>query len=195
MAILKIRTTGEFPGAPASYAVITYTLSASLTATNNGTDTVDISKNSSNGSWNAHAYSDLSFTAPCTIEFNKQAGVTDNGVSYAMIGWNEDPTTNASYTSLDYSAFPYRTDTYSVYHNGSQVNFTGAWSPSETFYIVYNTDGTIKHYNGSTLLYSVTYGTGKTVYVDSSFWSTNVTYGSITNIRVREAAWNGTAYE
>ena len=193
MALYRIKTDSTWGGG-GGYKKITYTLSASLTATNNGTDTVDISKNSSNGSWNAHAYSDLSFTAPCTIEFNKQAQSGDNGVSYAMIGWNEDPTTNASYTSLDYSAFPYRTDIYSVYHNGSQVNFTGAWSPSETFYIVYNTDGTIKHYNGSTLLYSVTYGTGKTVYVDSSFWSTNVTYGSITNIKVIERAWNGTAY-
>ena len=46
MAILKIRTTGEFPGAPALYEVITYTLSGNLTATNNGTDTVDIFKTS-----------------------------------------------------------------------------------------------------------------------------------------------------
>ena len=196
MAILKIRTTGEFPGAPASYAVITYTLSGNLTATNNGTDTVDIFKTSGSNSWNNHAYSDLSFTAPCTIEFNKQAGISDNGASYAMIAWNEDPLTNASYTSLDHASYPYRTGAYSVYNNGSAVTPSpgGSWSTAETFYIVYNTDGTIKHYNGSTLLHSVSYGAGKTVYVDTSFYSPNATYGGFSNIKVIERAWNGTAY-
>lgn len=197
MAILKIRTTGEFPGAPASYAVITYTLSGNLTATNNGTDTVDIFKTSGSSSWDNHAYSDLSFTAPCTIEFNKQAGATNNGVSYAMIGWNEDPTTNASYTSLDHASYPYYTNAYEVYHNSTKVTPSpgGSWSTSEKFYIVYNTDGTIKHYNGSTLLHSVSYAAGKTVYVDTSFYSVNSTYGGFSNIKVIERAWNGTAYE
>ena len=111
-----------------------------------------------------------------------------------MIAWNEDPTTNASYTSLDYAAYPYRTDTYSVYHNGTQVLFSGSWSTSEKFYLVYDTDGTIKHYNGSTLLHSVSYGTGKTVYVDSSFYSVNGTYGGFSNIRVTRASWTGSEY-
>jgi len=176
------------------YETLTYTASGNLTVTGNGTDTVNIFKTSGVTNWDNQAYSLVPFTAPCTIEFNKQAVSGDNGVSYAMIGWNADPLTNASYDTLNYASYPYRTDVYSVYHNASQVHFSGSWSTANKFYIVYGTDGTIKHYNGSTLLYSVNYGTGNTVYVDSSFYSPNETFGGFSNIKVIRSAWNGTNY-
>ena len=194
--IAKFKVSSKF-SLPLYYEKISYTASNNLTVTNNGTNTVNIFKTSGSDGWDNHAYSNLSFTAPCTIEFNKQAGSSDNGVSYAMIAWNEDPTTNTSYTSLDHASYPYQTNAYSVYNNGSAVSPSSSllWSTSEKFYLVYNTDGTIKHYNGSTLLHSVSYGTGKTVYVDSSFYSVNGTYGGFSNIRVIKRAWNGTAYD
>jgi len=165
-----------------------------LTITGNGTSTVNIFKTSGSGAWDTQAYMSTGFTAPVTLEFNKQAGTTDNGVSYAMISWNADPTTDASYISLDYASYPYRTDNYSVYHNGSQPHFGGAWSTASKFYIVYAANGFMYHYNGSTLLYSVNYGTGATVYLDTSFYSVNATFGGFSNIRVTKAAWNGTSY-
>lgn len=177
-----------------SYETLTYTASGNLTVTGNGTDTVNIFKTSGGNAWDNQAYSLVPFTAPCTIEFNKQAASGDNGVSYAMIGWNVDPLTNASYDTIDYASYPYRTDVYSVYHNASQVHFSGSWSTANKFYLVYGIDGTIKHYNGSTLLYSVNYGTGNTVYVDSSFYSVNATFGGFSNIKVIRSAWNGTIY-
>ena len=177
-----------------SYQNLTFIASGNLTVTGNGTNNVSIFKTSGSSSWDNHAYSNTGFTAPCTLEFNKQAGSSDNGASYAMMGWNEDPTTDASYTSLDYASYPYRTDVYSVYHNGSQAHFSGSWSTSNKFYIVYGTDGFIRHYNGSTLLFSANYGTGKTVYVDSSFYSVNATFSGFSNIRAIRAAWNGTSY-
>ena len=111
-----------------------------------------------------------------------------------MIGWNADPLTNASYDTIDYASYPFRTDSYVVYHNGSLVHNSGSWSTSSKFYIVYGTDGVMRHYNGSTLLYSVNYGTGNTVYVDSSFYSPNATFGGFSNIKVIRSAWNGTDY-
>lgn len=176
------------------YETLTYTTSANLTVTGNGTNSVNIFKTSGSNAWDNHAYTTTAFTAPCTIEFNKQAGATDNGVSYAMIGWNVDPTTNASYDTIDYASYPYATNNYQVYHNSSLVQNGGTWSTSSKFYVVYGTDGFIRHYNGSTLLYSVNYGTGKTVYVDSSFYSVNATFGGFSNIRVCRSAWNGTQY-
>ena len=175
---------------------LNYIVDSYLTLTESDNFTVDIFKTSGGPSWNAQMYSLLEFTAPCTIEFNKQAAVSDNNLSYAMIAWNEDPTTNASYTSLDHASYPFQTSAYSVYNNGSQVTPSpgGSWSTLETFYLVYNTDGTIKHYNGSTLLHSVAYGTGKTVYVDSSFYSVNSTYGGFSNLKVTRRAWNGSEY-
>lgn len=177
-----------------TYDNLTFVLSGNLTATNNGTSSVNIFKTSGSSSWDNHAYIAAPYTAPCTIEFNKQAASNDNGVSYAMMSWNVDPTTDANYTSLDWASYPYRQDTYSVYHNGTQVLFSGAWNANNKFYIVYGTDGFIRHYNGSTQLYSVSTGTGRTVYVDSSFYSVNSTFGGFSNIRVIKAAWNGSAY-
>lgn len=176
------------------YENLTFIFSSNITVTNNGTDNVDIFKTSGVNGWDRQAYSNTAFTAPCTIEFNKQSGATDNGSSYAMIGWNTDPTTNASYTSIDYASYPYRTDNYSVYNNGSQVQYGGAWSTANTFYIVYDTDGYIRHYNGSTLLYSANYGTGNTVYIDSSLYSPNGTYGGFSNVRASSRSWNGSSY-
>jgi hypothetical protein len=186
---------GRFIYFTPEYETLTYTASGNLTVTGTGTDTVNIFRTSGGSAWgDSQAYSTTPFTAPCTIEFNKQAASGDNSVSYAMIGWNSDPLTNASYDSLDYASYPYRTDNYQVYHNGSLVQNGGTWSTANKFYIVYGTDGTIKHYNGSTLLYSVNYGTGNTVYVDSSFYSVNATFGGFSNIKVRRSTWNGTAY-
>ena len=176
------------------YQAITYISSSNVTLTNNGTTAVTMFKTASNNSWDSHVYSADAFNAPCTIEFTKNAGTTDNGVSYAMIGWNADPTTDQSYSSLDYAAYPYRTDTYSVYHNGSKVLASKTWDPNQKFYIVYDTDGYIRHYNGSKLLYSVNKGTNQTVYVDSSFYSVNATYGGFTDVRVCRKSWNGLNY-
>ena len=186
----KARFTVALP----QYEKLTYIASSNLTVTGNGTNTVNIFKTSGANDWNNHAYSSTPFTAPCTIEFNKQAAAVDNGASYAMIGWNSDPLTTASYDTLDYASFPYATNNYSVYHNANQVHFGGTWSTENKFYIVYGIDGTIKHYNGSTLLYSVNYGIGNTVYVDSSFHSVNTTFGGFSNIKVRRSEWNGTFY-
>jgi hypothetical protein len=178
------------------YENVTYSTdtAANLLISNNGGKSVDMVKIASNGGWNSQYYSTQGFTAPCTIEFRKKAPYTYNGTSAAMIGWNVDPTTNASYTSIDYAAYPHRGDLYYLYNNGGGINTGVSWDTNEKIYIVYNTDGTLKHYNGSVLKYSVNYGTGKTVYVDTSFYHTNHIYGGFDNVRVAKKAWNGTAY-
>jgi DUF2075 family protein len=111
-----------------------------------------------------------------------------------MIGWNEDPTTNASYASIDHASYPYRQSNYGMYNNGAGNESLAVWSPLSKFYIVYTADGFNKHYNGATLLYSAAYAAGKTVYVDSSFYSNSANTGGFTNIRVIKKAWNGTSY-
>ena len=191
----KFTSSGTLtPLGQAAYENLTFVFSSDITVTNNGTTSVNIFKTSGVTGWDRQAYSNTPFTAPCTIEFNKQSGATDNSVSYAMIGWNTDPTTNASYASIDYASYPYSTNLYSVYNNGSNVYSGGTWSTSNTFYIVYDTDGYIRHYNGSTLLYSANYGTGNTVYIDSSLYSPNATYGGFSNIKAIKSSWNGSSY-
>lgn len=189
---------GRFAEDLSDYENVTYATNNSSTIyiSNNGGKNVDMFRVGGTNSWDRQFYSTTGYTAPCTIEFRKEAATGDNGQSYAMIGWNVDPTANASYASIDYAAYPYRQNLYVLYNNGSQIvpSPNKTWSSSEKFYIVYNTDGTLKHYNGSSLLYSVNYGTGKTVYVDTSFYSNNNIYGGFASVRVRKQAWNGTAY-
>ena len=176
------------------YETLNFTLSANLIARGNGTDLVSIFKMSGGFGWDNQAYSSQSFTAPCTIEFNKNSSYVDTTFNYAMIGWNEDPTTDASYASIDHASYPYRQSNYGIYNNGAGNESLAVWSPLSKFYIVYTADGFIKHYNGATLLYSAAYAAGKTVYVDSSFYSNSANTGGFTNIRVIKKAWNGTSY-
>lgn len=176
------------------YQTMTYTAISNVTLTNNGTQEVSMFKISDNNVWNGEVRSTEGFSAPCTIEFSKQAASGDNGVSYAMIGWNEDPTSDTSYGSIDHASYPYITSNYHVYNNGSGIGLGLAWDVNKRFYIVYDTDGFIRHYNGSTLLYSANYGTNKTVYVDSSLYSVNSTFGGFSNVKVARSSWNGTNY-
>ena len=166
-----------------------------LTISNNGSRCVNIFRTGGSAGWDTQAYVSQGFTAPCTIEYNKMAAIPsgDNGLSYCMISWNTDPTTDSSYSSLDIASYPFNTGAYHVYHNGSPVLTSGVWDPSKKFYIVYATNGHMYHYNGSTLLYSVNYGSA-TVYVDTSFHSVSGIYGGFSNIRVIKKAWNGTGY-
>ena len=176
------------------YETLTFTLSGNLIARGNGTDLVSIFKMSGGYGWDNQAYSSQSFTAPCTIEFNKNSSYVDTTYNYAMIGWNEDPTTNASYDSIDHASYPYIYSNYHMYNNGAGLGTGLVFSGLNKFYIVYTSDGYIKHYNGSTLLYSASYAANKTVYVDSSFYSNSATSGGFTNIRVIKKAWTGTSY-
>ena len=80
------------------YENITFVLSGNLVASQNGTSNVSIFKMSGSSAWDNHAYVANGFTPPVTMEFNKWCANIDNGRSYAMIGWNTDPTTDASYT-------------------------------------------------------------------------------------------------
>jgi len=177
------------------YENLTFVLSGNLTASQNGTTNVSIFKMSGSFAWDNHAYVANGFTAPCTIEFNKWSANNDNGRSYAMIGWNTDPTTNSSYDTLDYASYPYSTGNYQVYNNGSVAQNGGTWSRTNKFYIVYGIDGFIRHYNGSTQLYNVNWGNATTTfYIDSSFYVVGATFGGFSNIRVIKRAWNGTSY-
>lgn len=151
-------------------------------------------KTSGSIGWDTQVVCLTPYTAPCTIEFYKMAESSDNGISYAMIGWNADPLTDSNYGSIDWAGYPHLTDQYIIYNNGTPI-YTGIpWLTNKRFYIVYTSDGYIKHYNGSTLLYSVYKGTGQTVYFDTSLYSVNTIYAGFRNVRIIKKEWNGTRY-
>lgn len=176
------------------YENISFILSANLVASGNGTTNVSIFKMSGSFDWNNHAYIAQGFTPPVTLEFNKWCANLDNQRSYAMIGWNADPTTDPSYTSLDYASYPFTQDRYEVYNNGTYINPVKTFDKLQKFYLSYNADGTITHYNGSNLLYSINTGSTAQRFVDSSFHSVGATFGGFSNLRVIKRSWNGTSY-
>ena len=169
------------------------TMVGGATITGSGTSTINMFKTTGVVGWDTQAYCSTPFTAPVTLEFNKQAAALDNGLSYAMISLNSDPTTDVSYTSLDWASYLYRTDIFAVYNNGLSTTWAG-YSTSNKFYIVYKENGYIEHYNGSTLLASFYKGVGQTVYLDSSFYSVDATYAGFSNVRVTKRIYNGTGY-
>lgn len=199
MSLLHRRApgVGSVRAVTVTYEVLTFNLVGSVTATNNGTTSVDLVKASGSSTWGSDsAYTSTGWTAPVTLEFNKLAdpGGGDNGVSYAMISLNEDPTTNSNYDTLDYGGYPYIQSYYIIYNNGAGINTGISWSNANKFYFSYATNGYLYQYNGSTLLYSVNWGTGKTLYIDSAFYSVNSTYSKFSNVRLTRKVWNGTAY-
>lgn len=177
------------------YEPLNFTLSGNLVASQNGSTNVSIFKMSGSFTWDNQAYVSTPFTAPCTLEFNKWSADNDNGRSYAMIGWNTDPTTDAGYASIDHASYPFMQSRYEVYNNGTYINPSKTFSRLQKFYIVYGTDGFLRHYNGSNELYSVNIGNATTTYyIDSSIHSVGATFGGFSNIRAIRRAWNGSVY-
>lgn len=167
-----------------------------VTVTGNNTSTVSFFKTASSAGWDTQAYCPTGFVAPCTIEYYKNAGSSDNGLSYAMMSWNADPTSDASYSSLDWAAYPYATSGgFTIYNNGSNISaLSSNFNASIKFYTVYHTNGYIYHWNGSTLLYSVNKGTGGTVFMDTSMYSVSGIYSGFSDVRIIKQQWDGNAY-
>jgi hypothetical protein len=177
------------------YQPLTFSTSGNTTLVTNSNGSLTIYKGAGSDAWDSQGYSNQSFTAPCTLEFYKISEAADNGRAYAMIGWNVDPTANASYTNIDIAVYPYRFNTLRLYSNGSNLGDVGSWDITKKFYMSYDTDGYVRIWNGSNLLYTYNYGTGKTVYVDSSLNRVHPIYSRFSEIRVVNASWNGSNYE
>jgi hypothetical protein len=168
-----------------------------LSITGNLTSTVTMYKLSGGIGWNAGALETTGFTAPVTVEFDKTASATDDSVSYAMISLdNNNNNQSGNYTGLDWAADPYATTaSWEVYHNGTSVQSSSVpWTSAAKKYLVYGTGGTIKHYSGSTLMYSNGAAGSATRYLRTAVYSANSGNGAFSNIRVTKLLWNGSSY-
>jgi hypothetical protein len=141
-------------------------------------DTADtIRKTGATASWDAQAYSINGQGAGAMVQF--QPGAT--GIR-AMMGLNQDPSTDASFSSLD-RVFYFREDgSVHIYESGVDKGEAAASYTADTVAkITY--DGTVVHYwiDGTELTaFAASVGAGKIYYVDSSIYSPG---SSIKNIR------------
>ncbi len=146
-----------------------------LTLNSSGSKTVTLNGNnftSSGGTdntWDTHVYSSEHYTSPLVLQF--EVGTT--GLRY-MVGLNEDPTINTSYSSIDY-AFYQAENSFTIYESGYQQTPNGGaftYATGDKLSIVY--DGTnVYYYHNETLKRTVSNVGTKDFYFDSSLYDNN----------------------
>lgn len=130
-------------------------------------------------SWDSDAYSRDSFTGGAYA--SARANQTNMDV---MFGLNTDPTTDASYTSIDCAIYFTATGTILIYESGVGIGSYGAYNTTDVFTIFY--DGyRITYYKNGIALRTILAMPGLVLSFDSSF----ATPGSaLSNIRFGPAS-------
>jgi len=141
-----------------------------------GTQLKKISGN--NLAWDSQRYSAESYVNGAYITFIPVSTAND-----FMIGLNADPTTNSSYSTLDFAWYCTVAGTLEIYENNTGQSFD-AGIPAQTYNsstvlgIVY--DGkTVKYYKDGTVIRTVTKSANIRLYADSSFCTLNAEAKSI----------------
>lgn len=114
--------------------------------------------------WNAGAYSAAPIRNACALTFRIPR--TDRNV---LIGLNTDPTTDASYTSIDFALFFDSAGLCGVYEGGTLIVTAGAYSAGAVGSIEY--DGiAVRYYVAGVLVHQRAAAPGLQLYVDSSMY-------------------------
>jgi hypothetical protein len=117
--------------------------------------------------WNAQAYSKNSFTGGCSLTFKSNK----KGVPL-MVGINKDPSTNSSYSSIDfcfYQQYSANNNT-NIYESGSNRVALGTDYPVESVYKIIYDGKEIIYYVDNIEVRSIYTGENKTFFIDSSFY-------------------------
>jgi hypothetical protein len=129
-----------------------------------GTST--IKKVGGSAAWDSQAYSVASFENGCQLTF-QMANIT----STVVMGLNTDPTTNASFTSIDY-AFGITNSGYVFYESNVIVGSTVTFAVGSTFMIRHDGEQ-IQYFVNGILVRTVPDIRNRTFFFDSSFNTLN----------------------
>ena len=185
------------------YETITLeTKSGSQTITYVGNGTTDVTntyKSAGGNSWNGGWILKTGYTAPVTFEYKASASSGDDGNSYKQIGINDSITETYGSGHTDFDIYHYAYYKNKTELQGSDITdeaLTYTWNNTDSFYIVYKSDGNVEWWQAGTKIKDWSWGTGKTVYLSSSFWKqgNGTDHGSFKNIRVKRRQWDGTKY-
>ncbi|UQX52281.1 phage tail protein [Cytobacillus pseudoceanisediminis] len=128
-------------------------------------------KPTGSGTWTGEAYSTESYISGAFLTFKP----AQNNQSI-MFGLNTDPTTNVSYTSLDYAFYLQSNGNVGIYESGSSRGSTFAtYSAGDVFAITYD-NVNIRYYHNGNLLRTVAAPANLVLHVDSSFNGVKSTY-------------------
>ena len=169
-----------------------------ITYVDNGTtDVTNTYKSAGGDTWNSGWYMDTGYTAPVTFEYKASASSSDDGNSYKQIGINDAIV--QTYASEEFDIFHYAFYQSALYIDGTDVtqeSVATSWNSTDTFYIVYKTNGDVEWWQAGTKFKTVSWGTGKTAYLSTTLWKqgNGSDNGSFKNIRIKRRQWDGTKY-
>jgi hypothetical protein len=139
-----------------------------------------------NNAWDSQVYSQQGYVRGVFVT-SKISSTT----GYAMIGLNSDPTTNASYISIDY-AFYFNNATVSIYESGGSIGSFGSYTVDSVAYVTY--DGyNVRYYLDGTLLRTVARSIGSPLHLDSSIYNTNLAFTNVGFGPMGESGTSGTS--
>ena len=185
------------------YETITLTTksgSQTISYTDNGTtDVTNTYKNAGGNTWNGGWILLTGYTAPVTFEYKASAASSDDGNSYKQIGINDSITQTYASGNTDFDIYHYAYYQSATNFDGSDIpagNESYVWNSTDSFYIVYKSDGDVEWWQAGTKIKNWSWGTGKTVYLSSTFHKqgNGSDNGSFKNIRVKRRQWDGTKY-
>jgi hypothetical protein len=175
--------------------------SQTIVYVDNGTTNVTNTYKSTGGNtWNGGWYMDTGYTAPVTFEYNASASSSDDSNSYKQIGISDsesEASEAASSNNMDMYHYAYY---QSAFHfQGTDVTDEAVatpWNSTDTFYIVYKTNGDVEWWQAGTKIKTVSWGVGKTVYLSARLHkqSNGSDNGTFKNIRIKRREWDGTKY-
>lgn len=131
--------------------------------------------------WGASGFrSKIGYTGGATVSF-----VPAQNNKYLMVGLNSDPTSDHSYTSIDYAMYASADGNLYAYESGAQVASMGAYSAGDVLSVSY--DGTkVRYLKNGVVLRTVTVSISAPLYADASFYSVG---GKITDIDFHQGTY------
>lgn len=89
---------------------------------------------------------------------------------YTMIGLDNNPALNASYSTIDYAIYFISDGRVYIYENGSSRGSQSSFNPGDNFKIDVGCDGTVKYSKNGSVFYTSPVKATSTLYLDSSFY-------------------------
>ena len=180
--------------------LLTKSGSQTITYVDNGTtDVTNTYKSAGGDTWNGGWYMDTGYTAPVTFEYKASASSSDDGNSYKQIGINDSTVQTYASADTDFDIYHYPYYLTTTMLRGSDVtdeNVSYVWNSTDTFYIVYKTNGDVEWWQAGNKIKTFSWGAGKTVYLSTTFYNQGdgSDNGSFKNIRIKRRQWGGTKY-
>ncbi len=130
--------------------------------------------------WNKQGYSTL-YGIPTGKEGHLDFTSGPNN-RYRMIGLDNNPAANASYTTIDYALYLAGNSWIHIYENGSNKGSKTTYVSGDRFKIDIDCDGTVTYLRNGTVIYTSATKATNTLYLDSSFY--NSPNSGVSNISI-----------